>query len=129
MKPVTRAFVGLGFLGISTFSLGACDSKADAAPENPSAEATTEKRVTVTVTEKGYSPSEVQAQAGEPLTLVFKRTTDAGCGHEIVFPDRNIKRSLPLNEEVEVKLTPKRDERIAFTCGMNMHRGSIVATK
>lgn len=85
-------------------------------------------RVTVTVTGSGYAPNTVQARAGRPLTLVFKRTTDEGCGDELVFPDRDIRRDLPLNQEVEVKLTPQVDETITFTCGMGMYRGSVVAS-
>ena len=87
-----------------------------------------QRRVPVTVTGSGYEPASIEARAGEPLTLVFKRTTEEGCGQQLVFPDHDIRRELPLNQEVEVVLTPKQQENIGFTCGMGMYRGSIVAS-
>lgn len=84
--------------------------------------------ITVLVNEYGYKPATVQAKAGELLKLVFKRTTDKGCGGEVVFPDHNIKKQLPVGEEVIVELTPKHNEQIAFTCGMGMYEGKVVAS-
>lgn len=92
---------------------------------SPGAEAEAPQRVVVTVSEQGYDPSTIQAQVGKPLTLVFKRVSEAGCGQEVVFPQQNLRRDLPLNEEVAVELTPTGDT-VAFTCGMDMYRGSIV---
>lgn len=86
-------------------------------------------RVTVNVSDQGYSPDIIEAKAGERLVLVFKRTTEQGCGEELVFPDHNIRRSLPLHQEVEIELMPREHERITFTCGMGMYQGSVVATK
>lgn len=88
---------------------------------------TASQRIEIEVIAGGYEPSAVEARAGVPLTLVFKRTTDEGCGQELVFPGRDIRHALPLNEEVEVELTPNKDETIAFTCGMGMYKGSVVA--
>lgn len=124
---------GAGICAITLFVASGCNStKAESAVQAAPAEMATpvrsSARVTVTVTGQGYEPSSIDAAAGAPLTLVFKRTSDQGCGHEVVFPDRNIRRELPLNEEVEITLTPAADEHIAFTCGMGMLRGSIVAT-
>jgi plastocyanin domain-containing protein len=60
------------------------------------------------------------------VTLVFTRTADDGCGAQLVFPSLNIRRDLPLNEPVEVAFTPTVGTT-AFTCGMSMLRGSVVA--
>jgi len=118
-------------------SLACSDTSSSAS--SPSAEAKNETqkkkekeaaaRMAVTVTEKGYSPARVDATAGKPLTLVFTRTTDKGCGGTLVFPAHNIKKDLPLNKAVEVTITPKAKETISFTCGMGMYKGSVVATK
>lgn len=83
-------------------------------------------RVAVTVNAQGYQPASVTVPAGRPVTLVFTRTTDDGCGAQLVFPTLNIRRDLPLNQPVEVTFTPTAGT-IAFTCGMNMYRGSVVA--
>lgn len=126
--------VAAGILTTALIAASGCNStKAESSVQTDPAETATSaragERVTVTVTGQGYEPSSIDAAAGAPLTLVFKRTSDQGCGHEVVFPDRNIRRELPLNEEVEITLTPAADEHIAFTCGMGMLRGTIVATR
>ena len=94
----------------------------------PSADSAKSRRVEVAVTASGYTPSRVPATAGEVLTLVFKRTTDKGCGQQLVFPDRGIRRDLPLNKKVTVELKVRSNETISFTCGMGMYKGSIVAS-
>ncbi|MFO0646468.1 MAG: cupredoxin domain-containing protein [Polyangiales bacterium] len=83
-------------------------------------------RVAVAVDAQGYHPASINLPAGRPATIVFTRTSDEGCGQQVVFPSLNIRRDLPLNRPVEVALTPSVGT-IAFTCGMNMLRGSIVA--
>lgn len=87
---------------------------------------TTGRRVAITVGEQGYQPASVTVPAGQPVTLVFTRTSDQGCGTQVVFPSLNLRRDLPLNQPVEVAMTPTAGT-IAFTCGMNMFRGSVVA--
>jgi plastocyanin domain-containing protein len=84
------------------------------------------QRVEVTVNGSGYEPAEIQASAGEPLTLVFTRTTDEGCGDELVIASQDIRRDLPLNEAVEVSFTPSEAGNLRFTCGMDMYDGTIV---
>src|SRR5687768_7714267 len=83
--------------------------------------------VAITVNDRGYSPAEATAAAGEPVRLVFTRTTDEGCGQQLVFPDLDIRRDLPLNEPVAVDITMPASGRVAFTCGMDMYRGAVVA--
>lgn len=82
-------------------------------------------RVEVVVDATGYHPSTINASAGQALTLVFRRTSDEGCGQQVVFPAQHIQRDLPLNQPVEVTITPSAGT-LSFTCGMNMYRGSVV---
>lgn len=90
-------------------------------------EATPEpQRVEVAVTANGYEPSEIPARSGQPLTLVFTRTSEEGCGQEVVLAEAGIRRELPLNEPVEVTYTPNEAGRVRFTCGMRMYEGAIV---
>lgn len=118
------------FAVVSLFAVSslACS---DASPATSAKVAEKEKAVSktaVTVTEKGYIPARVDAAAGKPLTLVFTRTTDKGCGGTLVFPAHNIEKELPLNKAVEVTITPNAKETISFTCGMGMYKGSVIAT-
>jgi RND family efflux transporter MFP subunit len=82
---------------------------------------------TIAVTEKGYEPERVTLRAGIPARLTVARTTDKTCGTEIVFPSLNIKRALPLDEPVAIEFTPAGTGDIAFTCGMKMLKGLVVA--
>lgn len=84
------------------------------------------RSIAVEVGGSGYSPSEVTAAAGEEVRLVFTRTSDDGCGQQLVFPDMNIRRDLPLDEAVPVDITMPASGTVAFTCGMGMYRGSVV---
>lgn len=78
----------------------------------------------VKVTEKGFEPSSLSVRAGIPARLTFTRVTDQTCATEIVFPDRNLRRALPLNEAVHVELTPVAGA-LTFVCGTNMFRGTV----
>ena len=98
-----------------------------ATPEPAPAPAAGEARVVeVTVDGQGFHPATIQATAGQPVTLALTRTTDETCGTEIVVPALGIDRKLPLNERVEVTLTPAEKGEIAFACGMDMLKGTIV---
>ena len=81
----------------------------------------------LTVDGTGYHPSSISAPAGKPVRLTITRTSDEGCGQQIVFPSLNIRRDLPLNQAVTVEFTMPASGSVAFTCGMDMMRGSIVA--
>lgn len=81
----------------------------------------------LTVDGTGYHPSSISAPPNKPVRLTITRTSDEGCGQQIVFPSLNIRRDLPLNHAVTVEFTMPASGSVAFTCGMDMLRGSIVA--
>jgi len=109
-------------LGGPALCLGGCGD--DAATPTPAAGGGS--RVEIEVDASGYHPDRVEARAGEPLTLVFTRTTDRGCGQELLIPDHDVSRELPLDGPVEVTFTPEAAGEIAFTCGMEMYEGAVV---
>jgi plastocyanin domain-containing protein len=106
--------------------LAACGSDEQETSATPAAEQAAGQQIEITVNGSGYEPAEVQAAAGQPLTLVFTRTTDEGCGEELVIASQDIRRDLPLNEPVEVTFTPTEAGNLRFTCGMDMYDGTIV---
>jgi len=128
MKTVASAVV-LAFLAASGTACEPARASAETSPRAEPLDSAQGSKVSVTVNEKGYSPNRIEAKASRPVTLVFTRTTDAGCGKEVAFPDQKIRRALPLNEPISITLTPKLNEPIKFTCGMGMYRGSIVAVQ
>ena len=111
-------------LGLMTALAIGCKEPSASPPSMPSG--ARGNRASVTVDGQGYHPASLTLPAGRAATIVFTRTSDEGCGQQVVFPSLNIRRDLPLNQPVEVSLTPPVGE-IAFTCGMGMYRGSIVA--
>ena len=44
----------------------------------------------------------------------------------MVFASLNIRREPPLNVPVTIEFTPDTPGEIAFACGMNMLRGTVV---
>jgi hypothetical protein len=111
---------------VLTAPIVACKSPAPAPASGATSPAQTGPRRAVTVDGMGYHPATVSVPAGQPVTLVFTRTSDDGCGQQLVFPTLGIRRDLPLDQPVEVTVTPERGE-LRFTCGMDMYRGSVLA--
>jgi membrane fusion protein, heavy metal efflux system len=80
----------------------------------------------IVVSEQGFEPARISLRAGVPARLTFIRTTDATCATEVVIPSLNIKRSLPLNQPVDIQFTPEKAGDVAFACGMGMFSGTLV---
>lgn len=75
---------------------------------------------------RGFTPSQVTLNKGSAGKLRFERKTDDTCATEVLFPDLNIKRPLPLNQVVEISVPTTESKTYAFTCGMGMFKSSIV---
>lgn len=74
----------------------------------------------------GYTPENIKIKKGETTKLIFKRTDSNTCLEEIVIPDFKIKKFLPLNQKVEIDLTPKKAGAFQTHCGMGMFHGKII---
>lgn len=110
----------IGLLGLFV-TTAACNEAQAVPPGAPRAPA-----LAVSVDASGYHPASLHAPAGQPTRIVFTRTSDEGCGQQVVFPSLGIRKDLPLNTAVDVDLTMPASGSVAFTCGMNMLRGSVV---
>jgi plastocyanin domain-containing protein len=111
--------------------LSGCDKKADAGGESsgPSMLAAAGGALTVTAGEHGFAPSSLAIPKGGPgskATVTFVRTTDKTCATEVVFPDLDIKKPLPLNEAVAIDVPSDSPRTLTFQCGMAMYKGSLV---
>lgn len=82
--------------------------------------------IKITVNGDGFTPAAIDVKKGEAVKLLFTRTDDKNCGNEVVFPSLNIKKELPVGQEVAVDITPNEAGEINFACGMNMMKGKIV---
>lgn len=81
---------------------------------------------TITASEKGFDPASVTLKKGVPARLTFVRTSDKTCATEVAFPSLKIKKELPLNTKVPVEFTPQETGDVAFACGHNMFKGTLV---
>ncbi|MDO8678615.1 MAG: efflux RND transporter periplasmic adaptor subunit [Acidobacteriota bacterium] len=84
------------------------------------------QQASVTVTDASFDPQRITLKSGVPARVTFTRTSDKTCATSVVFPSLNIRRDLPLNQPVAIEFTPDKSGEIAFACGMNMLRGSVV---
>lgn len=84
------------------------------------------REIFVTVDEKGYTPSSLTAPGGQKVRVTFKRTSDVGCGQQVVFPALKIQKDLPLDKAVSVDLTMPASGSLGFQCGMGMYKGAVL---
>jgi plastocyanin domain-containing protein len=108
-----------------------CDSKpAEPAGDSPAAAtpvaAAAARTIAVTVDDKGFHPSTVPVTKGEKITLRFKRTSEDTCATDVVFPELDIKKPLPLNKAVDISVPTSKARTLAFQCGMGMYKSSVV---
>lgn len=76
--------------------------------------------------EGGYKPSQIVIPANTPTTLNFTRRDSNPCLEELVMTEFKIRKVLPLDEKVSIKITPQKTGSFPFSCGMNMFHGKII---
>jgi plastocyanin domain-containing protein len=109
----------------------ACSKKADASGESAGSSilATMGGALTVTAGEHGFAPTSLAIPKGGPgskATVTFVRTTDKTCATEVVFPELNLTKPLPLNEAVAVDVPSDAPRTLTFQCGMAMYKGALL---
>jgi hypothetical protein len=85
------------------------------------------QEATIAVGDRSFEPSRLALRAEVPVRLMFIRTNTSTCATSVVFPSLKITRELPLNRAVPVEFTSSQAGEVAFACGMNMLRGTVVA--
>lgn len=95
------------------------------AAQTPPAAKPVDGRIEIEATADGFTPSRIEAEAGKPLTLIFKRTVERSCMTAVVFPSLDIEEDLPLDTPVEIQVTPKAGETIGFECPMGHGKSTI----
>ncbi len=74
----------------------------------------------------GYSPRNVVAKAGIPLTIKFKTQGTYDCSSSLSIPELNYRNNLPTTGETYVQIAPhKAGEVLKGTCGMGMYSFSV----
>lgn len=83
------------------------------------------EKVNINVTDNGFEPSQIKVKPGSDVELEVTRKTNETCATEISIPSKGIKKSLPLNKTVNIKLGQLKKGEVKFSCGMDMISGVI----
>ena len=80
----------------------------------------------IEITAAGLVPPRVTVPANQIIDLVFVRRVTETCGTEVDIPSLHIRRALPLDERVTIRLPPQPPGEVSFSCGMDMLKGVII---
>ena len=108
---------------IAVILLAACATPAKVAVVVPR-----DGHVEITVLEDGFHPDRIAVERGQLVKLVFTRRTQKSCLKEVVVyasDTETIRRSLPIDQPVEIDVTFARSGELGYTCGMSMYGGAI----
>lgn len=112
---------GVGLIGlIYWFFFGKKDSSAEPVPVIDG-----QGKIDVIV-DGGYKPENIKIKKGQKTTLSFIRKDPNTCLEEVIISEFKIKKYLPMNEKVEVEITPNVSGVFPMHCGMNMFHGKII---
>ncbi|QQR47630.1 cupredoxin domain-containing protein [Myxococcus xanthus] len=107
---------------------GGTTKKAAAPAQKPASAPATRngvQTVDLTVTSKGFEPSDVKVKAGQPVRLVVTRKTAKTCATEIVMADLGINKPLPMDTPVTVEFTPSASGTLRYACAMDHISGLV----
>ncbi len=96
-----------------------------AAPKAPTV-AKAPQKVTITLPMDYKDAPAATVKAGQPVALTFYLKSEAGCGDTIVLPAAKWKKTLKVGEKATVVYTPTKTGPLAFACGMNHMKGSLL---
>ena len=81
--------------------------------------------IRVRVSDSGFEPARITADAGKPVVLEFHRDDAQNCMTEVVFPELGIRKRLPPGGTAVVVIPSSGAREYRFACGMNMYRGAL----
>lgn len=85
------------------------------------------RTVEITVTDRGYEPSQIELIAGEPVRLAFHQEAKSACAHSVKSADLGIETTdLPPGETTFIEITPEATGEFTFACGMGMLKGTLI---
>ena len=74
------------------------------------------RQVRVTITEAGFSPREINAEAGDSVLLLITRLTSTTCARELNFFGRGLQVALPEGQEVRITVDVNEVGFLRFGC-------------
>lgn len=85
------------------------------------------EKIEVAVTDKGFVPDKLEVKKGQPVEIVFTRTTDQTCIKSVVLDTggAKIQKTLPLNRPVTIKTKFMKAGDLQYACNMHMFSGTV----
>ncbi len=74
----------------------------------------------------GYKPERIAIPYGKTTMLIFHRIDSSSCLEEVILGNFKVRKFLPLNEKIEIKITPNKKGEFDFSCGMGMFHGKLI---
>lgn len=116
-----------GGMTLTGHHLGASDGAAAATQTTQKGDS---QMIEIVAGTDGYAPSNVEATAGAPVTLVFSATDTKACTATLAIPALKIERTLTAAGPTSIEIPAQAaGTTIGWTCGMGMYRGSVTFTK
>ncbi|MBC3766266.1 cupredoxin domain-containing protein [Neptunicella marina] len=81
--------------------------------------------VLIEVKDGVYSPSAIQVNASQPITLKFLRKDQSPCSETLLIPTLDISEQLKLNDVTQIHLSDIPQGEHVFHCQMQMYRGVL----
>ena len=87
------------------------------------------QRVTISVTNSGYSPRTVTVRKGVPVELILESSETYSCAVAFVFAEFDIDVFLKPTDRQSFIFTPTQTGRFPFSCSMGMYTGEFVVVE
>lgn len=84
--------------------------------------------VSLRATRYGYDKATITVKAGVPVKFDFSAEQAAGCGRQLLIDNVGVNLVSRNGETVSAIFTPPAAGNYAYHCGMNMFRGTLIAT-
>ncbi len=78
---------------------------------------------TISVTNSGYTPTNINLRKGVLTQLKLLTTDVKNCSRSFTIPGLNLQKLLPETGETTIEFTPENLGPLAFTCSMGMYTG------
>ncbi len=85
--------------------------------------------IDIDVNVRGFFPNIVQADPGKLVILKFTRKTKDTCATTVEIPLKKIKRKLPLNKTVTIKVGLLEPGEVKFGCAVGKMENGIIYVK
>lgn len=79
--------------------------------------------ITITVTNSGYTPTNITLKKDVPVRLTLITKNVESCSRAFTIPGLNLQKLLPETGETVIEFTPKNNGPLAFSCSMGMYTG------